>query len=609
MDEPRKPFQKVSQHGLSFNQNLEKDINILLLGETGVGKSTFINAFANHLSYNTLDAALQGKMQILVPSSFSVSDSETYSSTTITVGSPDDNELCEDNGKSQTQGCKSYVFSIGNRYLRLIDTPGIGDCRGVEQDNKNFDHILAFVSRYKYLNAICIMLKPNEHRLNIFFKYGIKELLRRLHINAKDNVMFIFTNARTNFYLPGGTSRQLRLLLNDLEANSHIQVPFTKENTFLYDNESFRFLAVNKAGHDFFADHRPSIIDSWNRSMMELRRMLARIVKCSLHPVREMQSLNEAHQLICKLTRPIGEIATLLQENIQLAEQHKSNILTNANDITPNRIPQKTAEVVSLEYPRTICTSQKCSQVIKVNDEMKVDYTVQCHRHCYLQGVEQEVIKNPILKRCRAMDKITGICKRCHCQWDTHMHVTYEFKKQLTYLEVDDKQSSISSKRILERIDERISHLQQEEEIIRHICAKLTLFLRVNSINPTNEDIIEYINHFIQEEKEKQNAGDNNEQIIIGLQNLIKDYQDEINLLKFNLDNQANTNDAPTIEEIFFFKCQLFELPITGKYIKAQVESLNLNQMNMIEQREQFVDLPLDAKFSETMKALEEVLA
>ncbi|CAF4828749.1 unnamed protein product, partial [Rotaria sp. Silwood1] len=201
------------------------------------------------------------------------------------------------------------------------------------------------------------------------------------------------------------------------------------------------------------------------------------------------------------------------------------------------------------------------------------------------------------------------ICKRCHCQWDTHMHVTYEFKKQLTYLEVDDKQSSISSKRILERIDERICHLQQEEEIIRHICAKLTLFLRVNSINPTNEDIIEYINHFIQEEKEKQNAGDNNEQIIIGLQNLIKDYQDEINLLKFNLDNQANTNDAPTIEEIFFFKCQLFELPITGKYIKAQVESLNLNQMNMIEQREQYVDLPSDAKFSETMKALEEVLA
>ncbi|CAF2713679.1 unnamed protein product [Rotaria sp. Silwood2] len=226
---------------LPFNSNPEKDINILLFGETGVGKSTFINTFAHYLSYNTLDEALRGKIQILIPSSFSVSDSDTHTSTTITVGSPDDNELCEDNGKSQTQGCKSYVFFIGNRYLRLIDTLGIGDCRGVEQDNKNFDHILAFVSRYEHLNTICIMLKPNEHRLNIFIKYDIKELLKHLHINAKDNVMFIFTNARTNFYMPGGTSKQLKILLNELEATTRNHVPFIKENTFLFDNESFRF--------------------------------------------------------------------------------------------------------------------------------------------------------------------------------------------------------------------------------------------------------------------------------------------------------------------------------------------------------------------------------
>ena len=247
------------------NQDPEKDVNILLLGETGVGKTTFINAIANYLSYDTLDEALNGKMKILIPSCFSVSDSETHRLTKITVGSPDNNEACEDNGQSQTQGCKSYLFPIGERCLRLIDTPGIGDCRGVEQDNKNFENILSFVSRYEYLNGICIMLKPNEHRLNIFFKYGIKELLRHLHVNAKDNVIFVFTNARASSYMPGATTSQLRILLDDLEKINHIQIPFEKPNTFLFDNESFRFLAVHKAGHDFFKEHKGSFVDSWKK--------------------------------------------------------------------------------------------------------------------------------------------------------------------------------------------------------------------------------------------------------------------------------------------------------------------------------------------------------
>jgi GTPase SAR1 family protein len=393
---------------LPFNPNPERDINILLLGETGVGKTTFINAFVNYLVYDTLDAALQGEMQVLIPSAFAIADAQTHTPTTITVGSPDDNEVGKDNGQSQTKGCKSYLFSLGDRYLRLIDTPGIGDCRGVEQDNKNFEHILAFISRYEHLNGICILLKPNEHRLNIFFRYGIKELLKHLHVNAKDNIMFAFTNSRANFYSPGATSNQLRILLTGLEGDTNTRIPFERENTFLFENESFRFLAVCKAGHKFFMEHKPTFIDSWDRSVAELNRMLTRIVKCDLHAVRDMESLNEAQQLVKKLSRPIGEIATLIEENIQLAKQHKSKVLANENDITSNRIPQKTAEILPLDYPRTICTSKKCSKVITVNGEMKVDYTAQCHERCYLKGVEQEVISNPILKHCRAMDKITG---------------------------------------------------------------------------------------------------------------------------------------------------------------------------------------------------------
>ncbi|KAM6525971.1 hypothetical protein FSOLCH5_002099 [Fusarium solani] len=47
-------------------------VNILILGETGVGKSTFINGFINYLKYNTLDEAIAaGRLTAVIPCSFS----------------------------------------------------------------------------------------------------------------------------------------------------------------------------------------------------------------------------------------------------------------------------------------------------------------------------------------------------------------------------------------------------------------------------------------------------------------------------------------------------------------------------------------------------------
>ena len=124
-------------------------------------------------------------------------------------------------------------FLIGDRRLRLIDAPGIGDTRGVGEDEKNFDHILQFISQYEHLNGICILLKPNEQRMNILFRFCIKELLTHLHVSAKDNIIFVFTNARSTFYLPGATAPLLKHLLNELRENTNVDVPFDRSKTLL----------------------------------------------------------------------------------------------------------------------------------------------------------------------------------------------------------------------------------------------------------------------------------------------------------------------------------------------------------------------------------------
>ena len=89
-----------------------------------------------------------------------------------------------------------------------------------------------------------------------------------------------------------------KIYLMDLHERTGVTVPFDTDNSFMFDNESFRFLAAYHRNIRYLMDEKQNFEESWNKSVKEFRRLIQRILKCDLHAVQYTQSLNEAQQLI-----------------------------------------------------------------------------------------------------------------------------------------------------------------------------------------------------------------------------------------------------------------------------------------------------------------------
>ncbi|CAF1236529.1 unnamed protein product [Rotaria sordida] len=308
------PYEPLTKRLTSSSSSVRSDedvINILLIGETGVGKSTFINAFVNYLTFNTLQQAASNQPVALIPVSFLITTGNNFQEHTVKFGNFDNliNEDFDHPGQSVTQYCRSYLFALNHiigKKLRIIDTPGFGDTRGLDQDNINMQHILEYICNLTHLDAICFLLKPNTSRLHIFFRTCLIQLFDLLGSNARQNMIFCFTNARSTFYKPGNTAPLLRTMLNSLSIND---IPFKKENTFCFDNESFRYLVALKNGIQFNDEENKEYEISWSTSVNESNRLINYICT-QLSPFslsNGWQSIKHAQIEIIQMIRPILE--------------------------------------------------------------------------------------------------------------------------------------------------------------------------------------------------------------------------------------------------------------------------------------------------------------
>ncbi|KAI1802416.1 hypothetical protein F4811DRAFT_573088 [Daldinia bambusicola] len=573
-----------SQHVLAQLKKLgvSENVNILVLGETGVGKSTFINAFVNYLTFNTLDEAkAEETLNCVIPCSFSTQEMDrsrpdgVIKQIEIKVGASDD-EQDGSKGASATQRTTVYPVTIGNRTIRLIDTPGIGDTRGIQYDKKNMADILTTLSSYDDLHGILILVKSNNARLTVTFNFCMKELLTHLHRSAANNIAFGFTNTRISNYTPGDTFGPLSTLI---QTHSDIGLSLTGGTTYCFDSESFRYLAAFKNG--VVMENEEDFRRSWEHSRMESLRLIDYFKSKTPHKVQSTISLNGARQLIASLTKPMAEISALIKANIAMSEdriKEMANTRVTGEKLKERLHIQKMhLRSKQLERPRTVCKDKDCIELRDDGGGVVVTvYKTHCHPECYLDNVQVDQVAHPGLIHCAAFSG-NNYCHECGHHWQNHLHVLFELEEYLatvTDTEVERQIEANANDVILREaaiqgLNNLIAEYKEEHTTIQNASARFGVFLKKYSITPYNDTTLEYLDMLIRDEEMKVHVGGNRKR----LDDLLEDrraHEELVDILTRNMDKkyelQYQVLNEAGVESLV---SRLYALPHFGANLQA----------------------------------------
>ncbi|KAF2891786.1 hypothetical protein ILUMI_14387, partial [Ignelater luminosus] len=236
--------------------------------------------------------------------------------------------------------------------------------------------------------------------------------------------------------------------------------------------------------------------------------LLTYITQLPPHKIQNTLSINESRRLIVQLSRPLADIANLIQINVTQMERQEKLLNLHADDVEKLKdnllVPVTNIRVEELTQPRTVCTNLQCCEVFQVNGNKICHYKQVCHDPCYLEEVPKEIVGSPELVRCDAMNSQQH-CNYCGCSYLKHMHIYYQSFTYEDNIVDDNVRSQITTKEnakraaenLIREIKQRRAEYEKEQNIIIKNTAKFAHFLQNNAITAYNDAYQSYLEYLI----------------------------------------------------------------------------------------------------------------
>ncbi|XP_067257085.1 uncharacterized protein [Chanodichthys erythropterus] len=162
---------KVRKWTYGNKDTSKRNIILLLVGETGVGKTTLVNTMVNYL--------LGVKFE----------DELWY-------------EITEEKESDQLQTSEITMYEVcpveNPLSLTIIDTPGYGDTRGLEKDLEvaaNLSTLFQSNDGVREIDAVCFVTQASKNRLSDRQHYIISSVLSLFGKDIVNNIVFLITHS------------------------------------------------------------------------------------------------------------------------------------------------------------------------------------------------------------------------------------------------------------------------------------------------------------------------------------------------------------------------------------------------------------------------------
>ena len=361
--------------------NFANAAKVLLIGETGTGKSTFINYLTNYFRGGSLT-----NPRIAIPCKHHPYPTESFPHCELDI---------DDNTQSKTNSCFQYTFTDAATHKRYVflDTPGLSDTRSREQSETNQNKMLDAITELSDLTAIVIVINGSLNRLSKHLRTIISQFNGNLPDVVLENVIVILTNAKKH---------ESSFDLNVLNLRGRVYPFYMQNGAFVSNPSTWR------------QSTRDELQQDWDHSMHQIKCILQTIDSFQQVPTESFAQLKQIRNEIRSALHQMRlEMIQLQKVHIELSQLDRSIPHENQDTATYQERIQSQAmeklEVVDASYFSTICG--RCNQI--------------CHSNCRLK--ETATNGAQIFAQCSAM--LNGRCQQCpnRCSYRDHYHAKRAF--------------------------------------------------------------------------------------------------------------------------------------------------------------------------------------